>query len=544
MGTLGSGNSGTVRLAYDTDLERYVAIKEFSPTLVGDPYFLERLRADSPQLKRLDSPNCVAVYDFIEAPGRAWLVSEYVEGASLRRILDRSGFLSQEQALGVVKGAVNGLGYAHSLGLVHRDVKPANVLVNREGLAKLTDFGQALFTPGPGASGGIPAGTPAYMSPEQVTGGTVDYRSDIYSCGAMLYECLTGKTPYYADSALAMMRMHVSEPVPDPRKLNNDIPQGVAEMVMRAMAKDPADRQPSAFQFLADLEQAAVAGYGENWQSRASVRTLVAAILAAGGTPLLDRTPPPPGGRGGPIPAAGNEWWRDWRLLVGGAAVALLLIFGIAFALGRGGQSTSGGVAVAGPSPTPSAATSPSPAVSPSPTPSPSPSPTPSPSPSPRLSPSPSSSPTPGPITISNASIYYKVCSSTPPPGQPQCPTSPPSPGGSTPLAVSCATGSWVHFYEQYSWTYPGSGGNPVTFKIQWQGVYPGGSLDSSVSSSGATAVPGTGMQSAASASGYDDTPIKSKPPGTGYVYFNLTWTQPDGHSAGTFSSPTFSYTC
>ncbi len=257
VGTLGSGSSGNVKVAYDPELEQYVAIKEFSPMLVGDPYFLRRLRADAEQLKRLDSPNCAAVYDFIESPTRAWLVSEYIEGASLRRILDRAGFLSPEQALGVIKGAANGLGHGHSLGLVHRDVKPANIIVNREGLPKLTDFGQALFTPGPGAAGGIPAGTPAYMSPEQVTGGTIDYRSDIYSCGAVLYECLTGKKPYHAESALEMMRMHVSDPVPDPRKLNAALPEGVAAMVMRAMAKDPADRQPSAFQFLADLEQAA-----------------------------------------------------------------------------------------------------------------------------------------------------------------------------------------------------------------------------------------------------------------------------------------------
>ena len=127
------------------------------------------------------------------------------------------------------------------------------------------------------------------MSPEQVTGGVVDYRSDIYSSGAMLFEFLTGKTPFRADNPLALMRMHVSEPVPDPRAANSSLPQGVAEMVMRAMAKDPADRQPTAFQFLADLEQAAVAGYGPDWERRSSIKALVAAIVALGGGPKIGK---------------------------------------------------------------------------------------------------------------------------------------------------------------------------------------------------------------------------------------------------------------
>ncbi|HXA42994.1 MAG TPA: serine/threonine-protein kinase [Candidatus Solibacter sp.] len=545
VGTLGSGSSGNVKVAYDPEFERYVAIKEFSPMLVGDPYFLQRLRTDAEQLKRLDSPNCAAVYELIESPTRAWLVSEYVEGASLRRILDRAGFLSPEQALGVIKGAVNGLGYGHSLGLVHRDVKPANILLNREGLPKLTDFGQALFTPGPGAAGGIPAGTPAYMSPEQVTGGTIDYRSDIYSCGAVLYECLTGKKPYHAESALEIMRMHVSDPVPDPRRLNAALPEGVAEMVKRAMAKDPADRQPSAFQFLADLEQAAVAGYGEGWQGRASVRPLVSAIVAESGSPLFDRLPPPPTG-GGPILATGGEWWRDWRVYAGGAA-ALVLIVGIGFAIGGGGhKSNPSGVAIASESPSPSPQQSASPDVTPSPTPTPSPSP--SPSPSAKPSPSPTPSPPPPDVTVDRTSmaVWYEKCALTCSAALPGSAYSDPS----TPLSVTCST-THLKFFEQYSWADPGPGGKPVPLTIHWQGGYPStppamATADSDPPYVSDTAQPGAQATHPASASiGYDDTGMSNKT-GTapGFIYFNITWTNPSTIPGSQGPSPSFYYKC
>jgi eukaryotic-like serine/threonine-protein kinase len=272
------------------------------------------------------------------------LVSEYVEGASLRRILDRSGFLTPEQALGVLKGAVTGLANGHSLGLLHHDIKPENLLANREGITKLGDFGQALFSPGPGVAGGIPVGTPAYMSPERVIGGVIDYRSDIYSCGAMLFEFLTGKTPYRADNPLALMRMHVSEPVPDPRDANSSLPQGVAELVMRAMAKDPADRQPTAFQFLADLEQAAVVGYGPHWERRSSIKALVAAIIDMGRGALVKETAAASGASGGvgeepPLTAlAGGEWWQNKWLIADVAGVLVLLLGGLALAGAFGGK--------------------------------------------------------------------------------------------------------------------------------------------------------------------------------------------------------------
>jgi serine/threonine protein kinase len=532
QGTLGSGAAGTVKLAYLPELDRHVAIKEFSPALVADPHFLERLRADAQVMLRLDSPNCVKVYDFIEEPGRAWLVSEYVEGASLRKILDRSGFLTPEQALGVLKGAVTGLAYGHSLGLLHRDIKPENLLADREGVSKLGDFGQALFSPGPGAAGGIPAGTPAYMSPEQVTGGVVDYRSDIYSSGAMLFEFLTGKTPFRADNQLALMRMHASEPVPDPRAANSSLPQGVAETVMRAMAKDPADRQPTAFQFLADLEQAAVAGYGPDWERRSSIKALVAAIVAMGGVPLVSETAAASGAGGGAgnqppvIAPAGGEWWQNKWLIAGGVAgVLLLLLAGLALAGAFGGKKTSTPIAIAGASPSPTESPSPSPDLSPSPVPSP------SPSPSPLPTPAAIPSPVAAPLTVSALSVYFAIC-------QPEG-TCMPIDNSAGP-SIICRQ-RYFNFHEQYTYTNPGP--NPIQITVHWTGFLPNSSPDPGPAPyPGELASPNTTFTHVAGASaGYPD----NNPSGTGpgFVQFNLTWTNPDG-TAGGASSPHFTYTC
>src|SRR5438309_3313378 len=288
-GEIGRGASGTVYIARDPELLRKVAIKELSPALVMDPTFLERFRAEARTMAHLDHPNCVKVYDLIETPGRAFLISEYIRGASLRKVVEGAGSLTPEQSLGVLKGALSGLGHAHALGLVHRDVKPENVLADEEGVSKLADFGQAVFVVGPGAAGGMAAGTPSYMSPEQVTGAPVDYRSDLYSCGAMLFELLTGRPPYVASSPLALMRMHVSDPVPDPRSYNSNLAEGVAGMVMRALAQDSAARHKSAQHFLSALEAAAAAGYGVDWEKRSSIKKLVATameglgLLALGG---------------------------------------------------------------------------------------------------------------------------------------------------------------------------------------------------------------------------------------------------------------------
>ncbi|MFN2464818.1 MAG: serine/threonine-protein kinase [Candidatus Dormibacteria bacterium] len=278
-GTLGAGAYGTVYLGWQDDLQRPVAIKELGQQMVTDPAFLEGFREEARIMALLDHPNCVKVFDFLEVGGRAYLVSEFVDGASLRQVVTDSGSLSPQQSLGVLKGSLQGLGHAHQLGLVHRDVKPENILADREGTSKLADFGQAYFGAGPGAAGAL-TGSPPYMSPEQARGGICDARSDLYSAGAILFEFLTGRPPYMADNPMAIMRAHVNDPVPDPRKLNKKLPKQATKLMARALAKDPAARFESAGEMLAALEDTARAGYGKNWEQSAAIKGLVAASAA------------------------------------------------------------------------------------------------------------------------------------------------------------------------------------------------------------------------------------------------------------------------
>ena len=279
QGKIGSGSTGTVYLAVEPDLERRVAVKQLAPQLAGDPEFLRRFRDEARTMAHLNHPNCVKVFDFFEEGGSSYLVCEYVDGASLREVLDQAKKLSPRQALGVLKGALLGLAHAHSLGLVHRDIKPENLLCDRQGTSKLADFGLTTSSTEQEAPS---QGSPLYMSPEQAKGGPVDQRSDIYSCGAVLFELLTGQPPFVADSRLAVMHMHATEPVPDPRQFNRGLPAAVAQLVIGAMAKDPGDRPQSAEEFLALLEQAAKTTYGAGWETGASIAGLTAAAISAG----------------------------------------------------------------------------------------------------------------------------------------------------------------------------------------------------------------------------------------------------------------------
>ncbi|MFN2466148.1 MAG: serine/threonine-protein kinase [Candidatus Dormibacteria bacterium] len=282
--TLGAGSSGTVYAADQPSLSRRVAIKELSPQLAGDPGFLAAFRAEAQLMATIDSAHCVRVFDFIEEGGIALLVCELVDGATLRQVLQHAGRLTPEQSLGVLKGALQGLEEAHVTGVIHRDVKPENILVDRDGVSKLADFGLAIR--GDDANAMVSSGSAAYMSPEQAAGEPVDPRSDLYSCGAILFELITGRPPYLAAEPLAVMRMHRTEPVPDAHSVNRSVPEAVAAVVARAMAKQPADRYPSVTEFLQDLESAAQAGYGRDWESRSSLISLVGAAIGAGGATL------------------------------------------------------------------------------------------------------------------------------------------------------------------------------------------------------------------------------------------------------------------
>ena len=244
------GGMGEVWRASDTVLGRVVAVKCLKPEYVGDPEFSERFRAEARHAAGLSHPGIASVYDYGEQtePDRAaWLVMELVDGEPLSTLLHRTGRLEPERALDVVGQAAMALQAAHAAGVVHRDVKPGNLLVRPDGVVKVTDFGIARATDAvPLTRTGTVVGTAYYLSPEQASGGAITPASDVYSLGVVAYECLAGRRPFPGDNAIAVANAHVRE-VPPP--LPEAIPAAVRELVFRAMEKDPARRPSDAGEF-------------------------------------------------------------------------------------------------------------------------------------------------------------------------------------------------------------------------------------------------------------------------------------------------------
>jgi serine/threonine-protein kinase len=235
-----------------------MAIKYLSPRLLATPGFLEAFRAEAALLRSLDVPQVVRLVDYVEAPGQgAAIIMELVDGVSLHEMITRQGSTSPESALLVLKGSLQGLAAAHALGIVHRDYKPENVLVDGSGQSKLTDFGVAAPT-GQAMSGG----TPLYMAPEQWNGAPATPATDIYAATAVFFECLTGMTPFSGPlGQLAAQHAGAAVPV-------ELIDEPLRDLITRGMAKSPADRPADATAFLADLEATATGAYGDGWESR------------------------------------------------------------------------------------------------------------------------------------------------------------------------------------------------------------------------------------------------------------------------------------
>jgi hypothetical protein len=269
---VGSGSSGTVYLAHDTDTGDPVAVKVLDPALAAEPDARAHLAAEARTLARLRHPNVVGVYEYRDDPEPA-VVMEYVAGTSLRQVLTNATALTAEQSLGVLSGALAGLGAAHAAGLVHGDIKPENILVDPTGVSKLTDFGQTVARGSVGRGG-----TPTYMSPEAFRGAALDERSDIYSLGVVLFECLAGRPPFVAGNDAALAVAHAQSPPP----LIDGLPEPVGALLDRALAKDPSGRPRSADQFAAELEAAASSAYGPAWARRASIAALVGGLGGAG----------------------------------------------------------------------------------------------------------------------------------------------------------------------------------------------------------------------------------------------------------------------
>jgi len=255
-GLLGQGGMADVELAYDEVLDRQVAVKLLHQRYTDDPAFLERFKREARAAASLNHANMVAVYDTGEQDARPYIVMEYVAGRSLRDLLRREGVLPQ-RAAEIASDAALGLDYAHERGLVHRDIKPANIMLSEEGQVKVTDFGIARAAGADTVTQTATVfGTAAYISPEQAQGEDVDRRTDVYSLGVVLYEMLTGRQPFTADSAVALAYKHVSEPPVPPIQINDEISPALESVVLRAMAKNPDNRYQTAGEFHDDLQRA------------------------------------------------------------------------------------------------------------------------------------------------------------------------------------------------------------------------------------------------------------------------------------------------
>jgi eukaryotic-like serine/threonine-protein kinase len=284
---LGSGGFGEVVLARRHASGALVAIKYLHPDrLAEDPVFAEMFRAEARVLELLDDPHVVRLYEYVESPAGAAIVMELVDGVSLREILARHGQTTPEAALVVLQGSLLGLAAAHRRGVVHRDYKPENVLINGAGASKLTDFGIAARA----GDSPIPAGTLAYAPPEQFGGSPATPASDVYAATATFYECLTGRPPFTGDSAERMLYQHLAEPVP-----LEPVPEPLRPLVAAGLAKDPAGRPADGAALVTELRAVAGGTYGPGWEDRgrsglAAAALLLAALWPTGGPAAVQGT--------------------------------------------------------------------------------------------------------------------------------------------------------------------------------------------------------------------------------------------------------------
>jgi serine/threonine protein kinase len=244
MEQLGQGGMATVYKAYHAALDRYVAIKVLHPAFREDPSFTARFTREARVVAKLEHPNIVPIYDYSECDGQPYLVMKFIEGETLKARLGR-GPLSAEEAVRVVDAVGAALSFAHSKGILHRDIKPSNVLLAPEGAIYLADFGLARIAQSGEStlSSDMLLGTPHYISPEQAQGKKdLDAGTDIYSLGVVMYELAVGRVPFNADTPFSIIHDHIFTPLPMPRQINPKVPEGVERVLLKALAKNRADR--------------------------------------------------------------------------------------------------------------------------------------------------------------------------------------------------------------------------------------------------------------------------------------------------------------
>ena len=258
---IGRGGMAVVYRAYQRSLNRHVAIKVLAPQLSFDQQFVERFQREARAAARLQHPNIVVIHDVAHQQGVYYLVMELVEGRTLKQLIQERGSLSPKQAARIVEQVASALDYAHQQGLVHRDIKPANIFVGKDDRTTLADFGiaKAASETQHLTRTGMLIGTPEYMSPEQAEGGTVDYRTDLYALGIVLYQMLAGRAPFQSTTPHATLHAVIYEPPPPLRQLRPNLSPAVESVVMRSIAKQPTQRYQAGREMVAALK-AALAG--------------------------------------------------------------------------------------------------------------------------------------------------------------------------------------------------------------------------------------------------------------------------------------------
>jgi len=255
---VGQGGMATVYKAYQASMDRNVAVKVLPRQLAESPEFAARFQQEARTIARLEHPHILPVFDYGESDGTTYFVMRYLEAGTLKEKMQADP-LSYNEIDNLFTQLAGALGYAHSHGVIHRDLKPANALVDEQGNLFLTDFGIAKLlesaSPRLTQTDAI-MGTPAYISPEQARAQTVDQRSDIYSLGIILYEMVTGRVPFTADTPLAVILKHVSDPLPLPSILKPDIPESIEKVILKSLAKEPDDRYANTAEFLAAWKRA------------------------------------------------------------------------------------------------------------------------------------------------------------------------------------------------------------------------------------------------------------------------------------------------
>src|ERR671925_635267 len=252
---LGAGGMANVYLAEDQELGRRVAIKILDGRHAADNSFIERFRREAKNAAGLSHPNIVSIYDRGEAEGTYYIAMEYLDGRSLKELILSRGPAPVHVAIDYVRQILGALRFAHRNGIVHRDIKPHNVLVDAEGRLKVTDFGIARAGASQMTEAGSIVGTAQYLSPEQARGSAVDHRSDLYSLGVVLYELLTGNVPFSGDTPVEIAMKHLSSAPEPPSAKRAEIPRELDLVVLRALAKDPKERYQTAEEMDADLRR-------------------------------------------------------------------------------------------------------------------------------------------------------------------------------------------------------------------------------------------------------------------------------------------------